>query len=75
MIKETTEDGWGCVPELRSVTICLSNISNDVYEIKNCVRSTSLINLVEGMKAELEEALYLLDQIDTSIEYKTVDDE
>ena len=73
-IVKTTEDGWDCVPELKEVTNTIDNMSSHIYEIKNCVRSSHLDNLVLEMKEMLEEALDLIQKIDIDREFKTVED-
>jgi hypothetical protein len=44
-IIETTEDGWGCVPQLRDAVSELKFISNYIYEIDNCVRTSDLTSI------------------------------
>ena len=74
-IIKTTEDGWDCVPELKEVTKAIDNMGSHIYEIKNCVRSSHLDNLVLEMKEMLEEALDLIKKIDIDREFETVEDE
>jgi hypothetical protein len=50
-------------------------MGSHIYEIKNCVRSSHLDNLVLEMKEMLEEALDLIKKIDIDREFKTVEDE
>jgi hypothetical protein len=73
MIIKTQEDGWDCVPELKEAIGELAMIDNYTYEIKNCVRSESLQNIVDGMLESLESAIQTLQDIDTSREYETVE--
>ena len=74
-IIKTTEDGWGCVPELTEVVEILNY--NDIikYEINNCVRTSTLSQMVDEMRESLEEAIEKLNEIDSNIEYETVEDE
>jgi len=74
MIIKTQEDGWDCVPELKEAIGELAMIDNYTYEIKNCVRSESLRDMVEEMVASLENAIQTLQDIDTSREYETIED-
>ena len=67
----TTEDGWGCVPELLDVVRCIDELGHDIYEIKNCVRMSDLESMVNNMRDRLQEALNALDDIDTDREYVT----
>ena len=74
-IIKTTEDGWGCVPELTEVVEILNY--NDIikYEINNCIRTSTLSQMVDEMRRSLEEAIEKLNEIDSNIEYETVEDE
>ena len=69
---KTTEDGWGCVPELKEVSQMLSGLRNPIYEIDNCVRSSSTEAIVEDMRDILEQALEQLEYVNTDVEYETV---
>ena len=73
--EETTEDGWDCVPELGNAVTEIEELRQFTYEIKNCVRLTDLGAMVEDMTYLLEQALDELSQIDTDVEYETVEDE
>tara|TARA_R110000824_G_C14723937_1_gene625461 strand:- start:216 stop:449 length:234 start_codon:yes stop_codon:yes gene_type:complete len=73
-VEETYEDGWGCVPELLEAVEELEEIDGFKYEIKNCVRVSSLDDMVGEMKEILINVLEKLDEIDTEVEYKTVED-
>ena len=53
----------------------LTHFGHLQYEINNCVRAHELPYIVEEMKEKLQEALEILDEIDTDVKYKTVDDE
>ena len=70
---KTTEDGWGCVPELTDVTYELDQIGDYVYEIKNCVRISDLESMVNDMREIMDNVKYHLDKIDTTKEFITVD--
>tara|TARA_R110000744_G_scaffold145976_1_gene258765 strand:+ start:323 stop:556 length:234 start_codon:yes stop_codon:yes gene_type:complete len=71
--KETYEDGWDCAPELKEVVSKIESLDSYKYEINNCVRSSGLNNMVIEMKELLEEAIEELNNIDTSVEYVTVE--
>ena len=71
-VEETYEDGWDCVPELQEAVEELEAIDTFKYEIKNCVRRSSLDYMVDEMKEILQNVLDKLDEIDTEVEYKTV---
>ena len=74
-IIKTTEDGWGCVPELREVVEILNYMDTIKYEINNCVRTSTLSQMVDEMRESLEEAIEKLNEIDCSVEYKTVEED
>lgn len=67
----TTEDGWKCVPELMDAVRCIDELGHDIYEIKNCVRQSDLKSMVNNMRDQLQEALDILEDIDTNREYVT----
>jgi hypothetical protein len=71
---KTYEDGWGCVPELQDAVDCINEAKSAMYEIQMCVRQSSTEGIVSALKNSLEEALNILEDIDTSIEYVTIDE-
>jgi hypothetical protein len=71
-IVKTSTDGWGCVPELMQAVKLIDGLGHDIYEIKNCVRQTDLDLMVQNMKDYLQEAIEVLDSIDTNREFKTI---
>ena len=74
-IIKTDEDGWGCVPELKDAVNHIDNLTNEIYEINNCVRQTDLKVIVEYMQEKLQAALWELEYIDTDAEYKTEEED
>ena len=72
---KTTEDGWGCVPELTEVVEILNYNDAIKYEINNCVRTSTLSQMVDEMRESLEEAIEMLNNIDINREFITVDDD
>jgi len=71
---KTTEDGWGCVPQLKRAVRSIDMLRDHVYEIKNCVRESNMELMVAEMKAHLQVAMDELD--DTMVcEYVTVQEE
>jgi len=72
---KTAEDGWDCVPELKEVADILEGLRQEKYEIDNCVRKTSLNDMVTQLKDQLQKALDELEYVDTEIEYETVFDD
>ena len=75
MIKNTNHDGWDCVPELREVVEILNYNDTIKYEINNCVRTSTLNQMVDEMRESLEEAIEKLNEIDSNIEYKTLEED
>ena len=72
---KTTEDGWDCVPELMDAVRCIEEIGHDIYEIKNCVRQNDLEGMVSNMINYLQEAIDMLECIETDVEYITIEEE
>ena len=72
---KTIEDGWDCVPELTEAVDLIDEIETYVYEIKRCKRDSELESMVEEMKEKLQEAIDVLDTIDTDQEFETTDEE
>ena len=72
---KTTEDGWECVPELTEVLKRIDLTKDALYEIRCCVRSRNLDSMVDELKTHLIDALESLDEIDSTQEFITVDDE
>ena len=75
MRKETYEDGWDCEPRLQYAVEKIEELNSFNYEINNCVRATPLDSMVVEMTEILEGAISILNEIDTDVEFKTVDDE
>jgi hypothetical protein len=72
---KTTEDGWDCVPELMDAVKMIEEIGHDIYEIKHCKRQMDLEGLVDNMINYLKDAIDILEDIDTDVEYITVEEE
>ena len=72
---KTTEDGWDCVPELMDAVRMIEEIGHDIYEIKHCKRQMDLEGLVGNMINYLKDAIDILEDIDTDVEYITVEEE
>ena len=75
MIKETIEDGWDCVPELKEAVEIYENAGHIVYEINNCVRDMELGYMIRELKDMCYDMERKLDEIDDSLEFITVDDD
>jgi len=68
----TRHDGWNCVPELKKIADILDDdLGHHFYEIQHCVRTQSVEDLVIELRQGLQEALKILDTIDTDVEYET----
>jgi len=72
---KTTEDGWDCVPELKEVVDIYENVGHHIYEIKHCVRSEDLEQMVDELLGMCYDMKQKLEEIDETQEYETVDDE
>ena len=67
----TDKDGWDCVPELKEAVEIIEEMGNDIYEIKNCVRSSNISSMVERMIDTMREAIEELETIDLDNEWIT----
>jgi len=74
MAIKTIEDGWDCVPELKECVGEIDNIGNTIYEIKNCVRTMELYDIVEELKNMAYNLTEKLEAIDEDQEFETVDE-
>tara|TARA_R100001198_G_C5198587_1_gene188485 strand:+ start:700 stop:927 length:228 start_codon:yes stop_codon:yes gene_type:complete len=72
---KTPHDGWDCVPALKEAVDVLSYSDNLIYEVKNCVRVTSLHSLVQDLRDNLHDVLSILEDIDANQEFVTVEEE
>lgn len=71
-IIKTKEDGWDCEPKLQQAVNKIESIDSFLYEIKKCQRSSELDYMVYEMIDNLEEAISILKDIDTDVEYETI---
>jgi len=71
MIIKTTEDGWGCVPQLKEVADLMDDNATIIYEIKNCVRDSDLRDIVSELRIAYETCIHMLDTINVDAEYET----
>ncbi len=69
---KTREDGWDCVPEFKEAVNCIEQLNESIYEIKNCVRSSSTADLKNLMLENLRRAIEILEYIDEDIEFETI---
>lgn len=74
MRKKTMEDGWDCVPELMDAVRMIEEMGHDIYEIKHCKRVNDLEGMVTNMIDYLTDAINILEDIDTDVEYITIND-
>ena len=75
MTKETIEEGWDCVPELKEAVEIYENAGHIVYEINNCVRDMELGDMIRELKDMCYDMERKLDEIDDSLQFITVDDD
>lgn len=69
---KTRHDGWECVSEFKEAVNCIDQLNECIYEIKNCVRASSIADLKNLMLQNLKEAIEILEYIDEDIEYETI---
>ena len=74
-IVTTTHDGWDCVPELKKAIKSIKEVDYYKHEILNCVRASSLRDMVSEIKIQLQEAIDTLDTINIEQQFKTIEDE
>ncbi len=74
-IVKTTEDGWDCVPELTEVVEMYEEAGHYIYEIKNCVRSEGLEEMIDSLLNMCIDMKRKLEEIDESQEFETVEEE
>jgi len=72
---KTPDDGWDCVPELKEIVEMYENAGHHIYEIKNCVRSEDLEQMVDELLGMCIDMKQKLEEIDETQEYETVEDE
>ena len=70
-----TEDGWGCVAELQEAVDIYEEVGHHIYEIKHCVRSEDLEQMVDELLGMCIDMKQKLEEIDETQEYETVEDE
>ena len=74
-VVKTTEDGWDCVPELKEVVSMYEEVGHHIYEIKNCVRSEDLEQMIDELLNMCYDMKQKLKEIDETQEFETVEDE
>ena len=71
---ETPHNTWKCAPKLRKAVDVIDKLAPLMIEIKHLPRAHYLDHMVVEMKWKLLKALDILDAIDTSEEFTTVED-
>ena len=74
-IIKTIEDGWDCEPKLKEAVEIYENVGHHIYEIKHCVRSEDLEQMVSELLDMCYDMKQTLNEIDDSQEFETVDEE
>ena len=74
---KTQEDGWDCNTDVKDLASLLDDLDGLRYEINNCVRQSSLEEIVDAFSAIAHDLLRTANSIDTNVKYETVypDDE
>jgi hypothetical protein len=71
---ETPHNTWKCAPKLRKAVDVIDKLAPLMIEIRHLPRAHYLDHMVVEMKWKLLKALDILDAIDTSEEFTTVED-
>ena len=72
---KTEEDGWACNRDVRDLASLLDDLDALRYEINNCVRQSSLEEIVNQFAEIANELVRTTDSIDTNVEYETIESE
>jgi len=69
-MKYVSGDGWELenIQPLESVVNSYDTMSKDIYELKNCVRTKSLIEMRDDLLKEVITMKYFLEKIDDNDE-------
>jgi hypothetical protein len=62
-IYKTTSDGWSDIELTREIIEELDNLSSLVYELKNCVRKSTLQEIRDEVREASEKLISIVDQI------------
>jgi len=72
---KTEEDGWDCNTDVLELASLLDDLDALRYEINNCVRQSSLEEIVNQFAEIANELVRTTDSIDTNVEYETFESE
>ena len=72
---KTQEDGWDCNTDVLELASLLDDLDALRYEINNCVRQSSLEEIVNQFAEIANELVRTTDSIDTNVEYETIESE
>jgi hypothetical protein len=67
---KTEHDGWDCLPDMEKLAECVSQVSQYDYEIKHCVRKSSVKDIMNAYRNMALHVEYILDRIE---EYEDVE--
>jgi len=72
-IIDTKHDGWDCLPEMKDLSACTDMVARYKYEIDNCVRSSSVKDIVDAYRHMISEMEYTLRELEklTDVEFVT----
>ena len=72
-IIKTEHDGWECLPQLKDLCDTTGLVAQYKYEINNCVRTSSVEEIVNAYRNMISEMQDILDDLDnyTNIEFVT----
>lgn len=74
-IVNTLHDGWDCSSKIKDLPELVDEINYLSYEIKNCVRTSSVLDIVDAYMQLAENLLEACEDINTNEHFKTIEDE
>lgn len=72
-IIKTRYDGWECLPQMKKLCDAVGMVAQYKYEINNCVRTSSVEEIVNAYRNMISEMQDILDDLDnyTNVEFVT----
>lgn len=72
-IINTEHDGWQCLPQMKDLCAAAGAVAEYKYEINNCVRTSSVEEIVNAYRNMISEMQDILDDLDnyTNVEFVT----
>lgn len=70
---KTEEDGWACNTDILELASLLDDLDHLRYEINNCVRQSSVEEIVNEFAEIANELVRSTNSIDTDVQYETIE--